>query len=89
VFVIQIHGTKVSIYGANINETSAQALEGEEFPQKLEISRYPSEGFDLTNEKQREAAYKALYGVLRYCISSISRKESSHPQIEVPDLAGV
>ena len=82
--MLQIHGTKVYICEAKFSaEYVRQVRAGDDFTETVDVHRYPSEGFDLVKTEQREAAYKALYSVLKHCISGKTAAISSKNSIDV------
>lgn len=54
--------------------------------EEIDVYQYPEGGFDLTNEKQRETAYRTLYSVFRY-ISSKAKIRPTRKEINTEVLS--
>jgi hypothetical protein len=68
--VLHIQKTKVYIYYGDFStEYLQQVLSGGKGSESVKIQRYPKDGFDLSDMKQRKDLCTAVFSIFKYCIS--------------------
>lgn len=69
-FALHIQKTKVYIYHGQFSAKFLQEIQsGEKVTETATIHRYPKDGFDLSDAKQRKDLFLAMFKVLKYSTS--------------------
>jgi hypothetical protein len=68
--MLHIQKTKVYIYHGGFSSAYLQQVRsGKTVSGSAKIKRYPKEGFDLSDMKQRKDLCSAVFSIFKYCIS--------------------
>jgi hypothetical protein len=90
--VLHIQKTKVYIYYGDFStEYLQQVLSGGKGSESAKIQRYPKDGFDLSDMKQRKDLCTAVFSIFTYCISGEGKlghlNQEEKPKVLVPSTS--
>jgi hypothetical protein len=83
--VLHIQKTKIYVYHGRFPSLYlSQLLDGDDLTEEATIQRYPDQGFDLSDTKQRKELCKAVFSIFKYCISGTLPLSVQDPKTQKP-----